>query len=385
MSLRTFFMEDHLEAGRFRARFNLGESGSRPVTLGELLRGTGLSDAAAADQLLGLSLRDSPNWGRDDLRGLIAQLHPGSTVDDVLVTTGSSEALYLLFHQLRPRRTALAMPAFQLLYEVPRSVGSEILALPVRWDGGNRPFIDEREWLRVLEAGRPDCVVINHPHNPSGLVLPATFLAELVDRALALGATVVGDEHYRFLASEADWLGPTVYRPGAAVFATGSFIKCVGCPGLRIGWCVGPRAMLAAMQSYKNYTTHTVNPVSEWVALRLLADLGAPIWEDHRQNWRANRDVLGRFLQRSRRFAGAAPSGGLVTTVAWREPGDPAPARLDALARAGVFVLPIAAMEADTLPHLADTPLGRGLGFRLGLGAPSHSFAQALDHMEQVT
>ena len=35
--LRSFFMEDYLEGSRFTARYNLGESGARPRTVGELL------------------------------------------------------------------------------------------------------------------------------------------------------------------------------------------------------------------------------------------------------------------------------------------------------------------------------------------------------------
>jgi aspartate/methionine/tyrosine aminotransferase len=123
-ALRTFFMEDFLEGSRFRARFNLGESGARHATVRELLAGSGVSDAAASDAFLGTLLRDSPNWGRDDLRDRIAAMHPGATREDVLVTTGTSEALFLLFRQLRPKKLALVVPAFQLLYEIPQSLGS---------------------------------------------------------------------------------------------------------------------------------------------------------------------------------------------------------------------------------------------------------------------
>src|SRR5688572_29068528 len=115
--LRSFFMEDYLEGSRFTARYNLGESGARPRTVGELLTGSGVSPQQAMETFLSTLLRDSPNWGRADLRDLVAAMHPGATRDNVLITTGTSEALLLLFRQLRPRKVALAWPAFQLLYE----------------------------------------------------------------------------------------------------------------------------------------------------------------------------------------------------------------------------------------------------------------------------
>lgn len=392
--LRTFLMEEILEASRHTARHNLVESGSRNSTLAELLIGAGLTRETAARELLATSLRDSPNWGRGDLRALVAGFHPGSRPEDVLITTGTSEALLLLFRALRPRRTALVWPAFQLLHEVPASLGSSIVRLWVRWDTSGAPFVDLDEWTGILERTRPDCLVLNFPHNPSGLVLEAARLDALVDRALALGATVIGDEHYRWLAGDSP-LGATVFRPSARVFVTGSYIKCLGCPGLRIGWCIGSdRDVLSAMQSEKNYVTHTVNPLSEWISLVLLGDLGAPIWLEHRRLWALNRRALGEFLTRSVELLGAAPSGGLVTCIGFRfgRSQQDLSARFRAIADAGVAVLPLRTMHVGDAsdPERGDptgdaaNPLARGLGFRLGLGAAPDDFAQALRALDEA-
>jgi aspartate/methionine/tyrosine aminotransferase len=384
-------MEEPLERFRFRARYNLGESGARVVTVGELLAGAGVAEADAARAFLDTPLRDSPNWGRPDLRDAIARMHPGATRDDVLVTTGTSEALLLLFRQLRPRRTALAVPAFQLLFEVPVALGSAIVPLPVRWRADGAPFVDQAEWLGILRRERPDCVVVNSPHNPSGLVFDASLVEAVLVEARSWGAAVIGDEHYRLLASEEAVLGDTVYRPGPGVFVTGSFIKCLGCPGLRIGWCVGDREVLARMQNEKNYVTHTVNPVAEWIAYEVLKSIPCPIIEEQRRLWMTNRRTLASWLGRTARYQGRAPEGGLVTCVAPRGAGSRRHLRdeLRRLSEAGVFVLSLetmAAYEAATGADEADPahPLQQGLGFRLGLGADAATFAAALDVMESV-
>lgn len=386
MPLRTFFMEDILEGARFSARFNLAESGSRSSSVGDLLTGAGLSPERAAGRFLATPLRDSPNWGRGDLRQKIAALHPDCGPDDVLVTTGTSEALFLLFRALRPARTALVWPAFQLLYEVPRSLGSEIVRLPVRWRADESPYFDLGEWLTILERARPDCVVLNVPHNPSGLVPDPDSLATLVDRALASGAHVIGDEHYRFLASERAALGPTVFRRSPRVFVTGSYIKCLGCPGLRIGWLIGAnREVLAAAQSEKNYVTHTVNPIAEWISVEVLRDLELPIWREHRRIWLANRATLAGFLAGSRALRGAPPAGGLVTCLGLAGASDLARygALMAAIEEADVAVLPLAAMEIHPTEG-EESSIERGLGFRLGLGAEPDVFAAALDVMEEA-
>ncbi|AKF80235.1 aminotransferase class I [Myxococcus fulvus 124B02] len=383
--LRSFFMEDYLEGSRFTARYNLGESGGRPVTVGELLTGSGVSPDEASAVFLSTLLRDSPNWGRADLRDLVAAMHPGATRENVLITTGTSEALLLLFRQLRPRKVALAWPAFQLLYELPMQQGAQVVRLPVRWDERGRPSIDAGDWLERLERERPDVVILNTPHNPSGLVLDAGLLDTVAKWADANGATVVGDEHYRFLSSEDAVLGATVYRPGTRSFVTGSFIKCLGCPGLRIGWCVGDTAMLARMQNEKNYTTHTVNPVTEWISYEVLKDLHSPALRRAREDWLQNRRTLAAFLERSRGVYGTAPQGGLVTCIGVKGALEPAAftARLEALAAEGVFVLPLSAMEVGD-PN-GSHPLERGHGFRLGLGAAPAHFSEALAVIERAT
>jgi N-succinyldiaminopimelate aminotransferase len=383
--LRSFFMEDYLEGSRFTARYNLGESGGRPTTVGELLTGSGVSVEQASATFLSTLLRDSPNWGRADLRDLVAAMHPGASRDNVLITTGTSEALLLLFRQLRPRKVALAWPSFQLLYELPMQQGSEIVRLPMRWDSRGVPSVEGDAWLAVLERESPDVLVVNNPHNPSGLVLDAELLERLARWAERSGATLIGDEHYRFLSSESEVLGATVYRPGSRTFVTGSFIKCLGCPGLRIGWCVGDTEMLGRMQNEKNYTTHTVNPVTEWIAYEVLKDLGSPALSRAREDWLRNRRILSDFLERSRGVYGVAPQGGLVTCIGVRGAASPREfeARMQALGEAGVFVLPLSAMEHGD-PGGAH-PLERGFGFRLGLGMAPEHFPDALESIERAT
>jgi aspartate/methionine/tyrosine aminotransferase len=383
--LRSFFMEDYLERSRFTARYNLGESGARPRTVGELLTGSGVSHLQAMDTFLSTSLRDSPNWGRADLRDLVAAMHPGATRDNVLITTGTSEALLLLFRQLKPRKVALAWPSFQLLYELPMQQGAEIVRLPVRWDSRGVPSVDADEWLSHLERESPDVVVINNPHNPSGLVLEPALLERVLRWTEKSGATLVGDEHYRFLSSESAVLGDTVHRPGARTFVTGSFIKCLGSPGLRIGWCVGDTAMLSRMQNEKNYTTHTVNPLSEWISYEVLKDLGSPALSQAREEWKQNRRILASFLERSQGVYGVAPAGGLVTCIGVRGAASPKEfeAKLKALDEAGVFILPLSSMEHGD--PSGSHPLERGHGFRLGLGMSPERFPDALAAIERVT
>lgn len=382
--LRTFFMEEYLEAIRLE-RFNLGESGARSLTVSELLGGVGLGAEEISRTFVEMSLRNSPNWGRDDLRDAVAAMHPGATRNEVLVCTGTSEALLLLFRQLRPKKVALVMPAFQTLYEVPAAMGAEIVSLPVEWDDAGRPTANWDAWLATLRSSKPDCIVLNTPHNPSGLVFDGPRYQEVLDFARDSGAWVIADEHYRFHANDDRLLGDTLYKPEPRLFVTGSFIKCYGCTGLRIGWAVGPHDVLAALQNDKNYITHTVSPVSEWIGYELMKTIDTPILRQLRAEWMENKRQLAAFLASSKHWVGAAPTGGFVTSVTVR--GVRERAQLERvrseLAERKVFMLPLELMEAHTAASAAaPSSITAGLAFRLGLGLTPPDFAEALQRLE---
>jgi len=367
-------MEALLEGNRFSARFNAGESGHRPQTLRDLMGG--LQSAFSynlRDALAELSLCDAPNMGTMELREEVAALHPGACAENVLITTGTSEAFFLLMRQLQPKKVAVITPAFQLLTEVPRSIDSEVVSLPVIWDELGRPSLAIQEWSKTIEKERPDVLILNHPHNPTGLIFSDEELIELTSAAEAVQCCVIGDEHYRFL-HRTEQLGPTVYKKGR--FVTGSFIKCSGTPGLRIGWCVGDPSVLQEMQSEKNYLTHTVNPISQKLSYWFLNSFSRQheYFQNLRSEWLTNRDSLDGWLQKQQLWLGQAPQGGLVSCLF---PEQRHVAKLsEKLIESGVFLLPLSSFR--------DSYLGSPWffsGFRLGLGLSNNQFKEMLSVM----
>lgn len=390
-TLAPFYMEDDLEAGRLTARFNALESGGPPLSLGEVL------DCVAPDEsrrecleaLASISLRDSPNRGRDDLRDHIARLHPGAQRHNVLVTTGTSEALLLLLLVLRPRRVAVIAPGFQLLTELVTGVGATLVPLTLSWGHDGTPRPDIQRWANEIIRHRPDLLLINHPHNPSGIVLSADELNTLQDAAHAVRGAVLGDEHYRFLTDKAP-LGDTLWPDQQATqtdlppsYITGSFIKCLGTPGLRIGWCLAPPETVAAMQNLKNYTTHTVNPLSEWIAERVLRNTTLNAFEAARAIWRHNRQALGQWLTgdgRQSGWLGTSPAGGWVTCLTHQGlPAGSAQLRT-ALERAGCGLLDLKHFEWRRFGHKDCAMTARG-GYRLGLGMAPQQFLLCLEEL----
>ncbi|WP_186643971.1 pyridoxal phosphate-dependent aminotransferase [Fluviispira vulneris] len=393
-ALKTFIMEDWLETYRFNAPFNLGESGGSPRSVKDLLLGSGVSEEKSSEIFLGTVLNDSPNRGREDLRKLVADMHPGAQIDNVLITTGTSEALFLLFRYLLPKKIALPLPAFQLLYEIPSALGAQIIPLPIRFSEHGKPFADIYEWKKIIKENNPDCLLINNPHNPSGLVLEKTFLLELKKLAKEITCNIIGDEHYRFLSSESETLGETLFDTSENVFITGSFIKCFGVPGLRIGWCVGNKKVLDIMQNEKNYTTHTVNPITEWISYEVLKNKESYLFKTVKEEWIKNKQILKDYLAISQTVYGATPVGGLVTALGFKNvhSQEEADKLIKKIIDGGVFILPLSSMEFGRFSFQNEfeyngiklSSINKGFGFRLGLGCASEKFSRALKSIEHI-
>ncbi|MDF3821296.1 pyridoxal phosphate-dependent aminotransferase [Leptospira sp. 96542] len=257
MEPREFFIEDRLEGYRNEAFCNLGESGLKCQNLGEVMEMAEISIL----EIQNLPLNDSPNQGSYELRNEVARLYPGVEPEEILITTGTGEALYLAFHLLiKPgKKFSVLWPSFQALYEIPQMLG-----------GFPHPIQVNGELKSEMWKGLPvDLHIINHPHNPTGQSFSDSEWDDLLLFLDKENTTTIFDEHYRFLPRFGG-MGRTGVNPKRGLFGTGSFTKCFGVTGLRVGWLIADREFIKRARSFKDYLTHTVSPISECLAIGLL-------------------------------------------------------------------------------------------------------------------
>ncbi|TGK04110.1 aminotransferase class I/II-fold pyridoxal phosphate-dependent enzyme [Leptospira langatensis] len=368
MSLREFFIEDRLERFRTLAPCNLGESGIRNLTLAEL------ADSLDLDlrELGKLSLADSPNSGRMDLREEIASLYPNVSPEEVLITTGTGEALFIAFHSLLKAEDIISLfwPSFQALYEVPRSIGARIQKVDLlpRLLSGSPGFGNEN--IRSLFANNPQLIICNHPHNPTGMIAEASDRTSILSQRRNFRSWILFDEHYRFLSEEED-LGWSGFGVSERSIATGSITKCFGVMGLRIGWLVGPKDFLLQARSMKDYLTHTVSPISEFLTLELLKKrkiLQAQIKKNLERN-------IALFESTWRSLPGIsffhAPKGGVVGFPKLQEGLDARKFADILYEKAGVFVLPSDDFEVEGY-------------IRVGFGETPERFSLGLERWSKI-
>lgn len=363
MRIRRFFMEDWLASYRDACTHDLGESGMPDITTGELLERCGLGP----DSLSDIVLRDNDTRGTERLRrAILGSYGPPVRFEHITATTGTSEALFILFNILHGKRTAAVVPrpSFQALYEVPRALGLDLRFYDLRAENGWLP--DPNEIVRLIDD-RTGTVVINTPHNPSGAFFPPDAAGEVVRKAAFHGAAVIADEHYRFLPFEGPSPMRSLARPDENVIATGSLTKCFGVIGLRVGWIVAPETVIASVRDFRDYLTHTLSPVSDFLAAVALEHAPAFV-EPNRARLRENLSALLGFAARTPGISLVPPLGGAVAFPSY-DYGIPS----DEFARGlieqcGVFVLPGGAFETEG-------------AFRINLGREPGSFREALELM----
>jgi 2-aminoadipate transaminase len=192
----------------------------------------------------------------------------------------------------------------------------------------------ERETLKLI-------VVTPNFQNPTGATLSAPARSGLLRMAADAGVTIVENDTYGDLRYFGESIPNLKQIDGANVVLLRTFSK-VSFPGLRVGWVIGPRPLVARLAEAKQWTDLHSDHLSQAVMLRF-AESGR--LEAHRQRiLRNGAKQLESMLDGCEEFmpkgtAWTKPQGGMNMWV--RLPGvvDPV-ALLERAQRAKVTYLP---------------------------------------------
>ena len=181
--------------------------------------------------------------GYPPLRRWIAEKH-GVAPEQVLVTNGSLQADAFLFNHLVRAGDAVVVerPTYDRTLLNLRQLGAEVHQVAMDPDGLN---VDALRAL--LESGvRPKLAhVIPNYQNPAGVTLPLAKRRELLALAREYGFTIFEDDPYADIRFRGEALPSmlSMDEQGVVVHAS-SFTKTV-CPGVRVGYLVGPADLIA--------------------------------------------------------------------------------------------------------------------------------------------
>jgi 2-aminoadipate transaminase len=176
--------------------------------------------------------------------------------DDILITTGSQQALDLVGKLLidRDDRVVVGAPTYLGALQAFGVYQASFLSVPLDEDGMTIEPVEA-----LLKQEPSFMYVLPNFQNPAGVTLSAERRAVLVRMARDYGVPIVEDDPYGQLRYEGEHL-PTLYALDAELAASdggagnviymSTFSKTLA-PGLRLAWVIAPRPVLGRLNQLK--------------------------------------------------------------------------------------------------------------------------------------
>ena len=321
--------------------------------------------------------RYGPTAGEPPLREAIARRHERTTgqpvgAGNVVVFAGAQSALFACVLCLADAGDEIAVfePRYVTYDGVIETPGAVRVDVPLAAPQG---FRFDPDALGRAVTPRTRAVLLNTPHNPTGIVASREELAAIAAIAKRHDLWVVSDEVYANLTYDAAHVA-IASLPGMAerTVTINSMSKSHAMQGWRLGWAVGPEPLARHLTHVILSMVFGTPPFTQDAALfaltRELAEVGTM-----ERAYRARRDLLCARINDCPGLACQWPQGGMYAMVDVRGTGrsdeDFAWGLLEA---EGVSVLPAATFGESAAGHV-----------RVSLTAPEAVLGEACDRIER--
>ena len=205
-----------------------------------------------------------PGIGQADLRAAISEHQKrfwNLTYDadsEVLVTMGATEALAgALLGILNPGDEVVVFePLFDTYAGCVALADAVLSPVTLRPQSSGRYGFDPDELRRAITA-RTRVILLNSPHNPTGMVFNAEELRQVADIAIEYDLIVISDEVYEHLVFDELQHIPIASLPGMfeRTITISSGGKTFNTTGWKIGWACAPAPLLHATRMAKQLFT----------------------------------------------------------------------------------------------------------------------------------
>ncbi len=293
MKIGEFLMERWQSEWEHVVDYNISESGVKPLTPEELLSPEEL--AALAKTKLGYIQTD----GTRELKNTICAHYAQASPENILVTSGSAEANFLLMWKLIESgdEVIFMLPNFMQIHGLMKAFGGKVKTFSLKEDLDWNPDPEE---LKKLVTKNTRLIVVTNPNNPTGGQLNEESRQVILDLARWADAWIVSDEVYQ--GAEYDGkITQSFWGSYNKAIVTNGLSKAYGLPGLRVGWMVAPAEIANTIWSYKDYTTITISALSDRLARTVLSPKKRDsILERTRRIIRANFSILEDWMDKQK-------------------------------------------------------------------------------------
>jgi aspartate aminotransferase len=258
----------------------------------------------------------APASGIPELRAAVAQRYREDfkvsfAPEEVCVAVGGKQALALLYQAVLDRgsEVVVPVPAWPTFAEAARVAGATPVFVPLREQQGFRPTAAA---IAKRITPRTRAVVINSPSNPTGAVIEPDELLKIARLARRHGFWLLYDDTYAHLVFREG--GPPALQgvkdaAGGNLVVVGTVSKSYCMTGWRVGWVMGPKALVEACTALNSHSVQGPATFSQLAATEALLSSQETLREMVAE-YRRRRDFIHDAVARLPGVSCPQPEGG---------------------------------------------------------------------------
>ncbi len=213
---------------------------------------------------------------REAIAGKVADLY-GARIDpesEVTVTAGATQALFTAIAAfVRPGDEVIVFePVYDSYVPAIETVGGKAVFAQLKFPD----YAPDGQQVAGLITPRTRMIIVNSPHNPTGSLLTAADLEQLAALVRGTNIVIVSDEVYEHIVFDGETHASLLADAELAgrSLVVSSFGKTYHITGWKIGYVVGPAALMAEFRKVHQFNVFTVHAPSQLALAEYMQDAG---------------------------------------------------------------------------------------------------------------
>ncbi|MBI2277572.1 MAG: pyridoxal phosphate-dependent aminotransferase [Dechloromonas sp.] len=191
---------------------------------------------------------------------------------EVTVTAGATQAIFTAIAAfVRPGDEVIVFePVYDSYVPAIETVGGKAVFAQLHFPD----YAPDWAQVKGLISARTRMIIINSPHNPTGSLLTAADLDQLAALVRGTDIVVLSDEVYEHIVFDGEPHASVCRHPELAArsIVVSSFGKTYHITGWKIGYVVGPAALMAEFRKVHQFNVFTVHAPSQLAIAEYMQD-----------------------------------------------------------------------------------------------------------------
>ncbi len=214
--------------------------------------------------------------------------------ENVIVSSGAKQAIFnLLYAILNPQDEVIVLAPYWVSYP---EMAKMVYGVPVIVKPEDGTFYPRMSEIERATSSYTKAIIINSPNNPSGVIFPDEFIAQIVEFCERRNIYCIMDDIYHKLVFDGrKW--PSCFQftkkdpETTKVIAVNGIAKLYGMTGFRIGWTVAPKPIVEVLTNIQGQTTSCASVLLQAAAEGALLGIQS-IVDNLRLHCQNNRDIV---------------------------------------------------------------------------------------------